>query len=442
METTSRKKTIFNFEPEIDEYLKLKKSESTIRGYSNGFADFLEFYRGKYGKEANFSHLLDRIFSELKKDRREQGRIAEIEITEFISYLKDKKLANNTIRLYFAALQNFLKYKGVVVSMGFIDLPPPTEKTDGNGGEMNGKHEWTKEQIKQFVDSATTYRDKAIILCLYQSGLGLNEVCKLNYGHVKDELEAGMSPICLKLVRQKTSVKFKTFFGRDAVHYLKLYLATRGKLKPEDPLFVKERVGENSESRINKGIIEIMFLEIARRSNFIHFNGGYNPARPHSLRAAFNSMLVNKIDPELREFWMGHCIGTVAKAYLTMPTEELRQLYMTAETYLKIEKTSREEQEEVSGVNNEAVTKMSEKVHNVEKSVVDQAQEITKLKEELSKQKEYFDELVKAITNESVGQFREWLNNKRKAEFEQVDNEEKRKIVLFEKAENKKKQST
>jgi hypothetical protein len=55
---------------------------------------------------------------------------------------------------------------------------------------------------------------------------------------------------------------------------------------------------------------------------------------------------MGKIDQTLREFWMGQAIGTVSKAYLNMPTDELRNLYMSAEEFLKVEKTSREELEE------------------------------------------------------------------------------------------------
>jgi len=43
---------------------------------------------------------------------------------------------------------------------------------------------------------------------------------------------------------------------------------------------------------------------------------------------------------------MGHTIGGVARAYLSMPTEGLRKLYMSAEEFLKIEKTSRDELDE------------------------------------------------------------------------------------------------
>jgi len=338
------KKREIVFEPEIKEYLQLK-SPSTAHAYSNGFVRFLEYYQSKYGEGKNIGDFLDRIFEERKKPRREQNRVAETEVSQFIDYLKDKGLSNNSIRMYFAAMQNFLKWKEVTVSMSFINIPPPTEKRV-NGKKVNGKHEWSIEQIKQFVDAAPSYRDKAIITCIFQSGLAVNEICDLNYGDIQDEFESGILPICLDLVRQKTSVEFKTFFGCDAVKYLKLYLATRGELKPEDPLFVKERA-RGGEERITTVLIEQFFSEIADKVDFVTVKENhYNPARPHSLRAAFNSRLVNKIDKDLREFWMGHQVGGVARAYLTMPTEDLRKLYTSAEEFLKIERSSREELDE------------------------------------------------------------------------------------------------
>jgi integrase len=334
------------FESEIQEFLDLK-SPSTAHAYSNSFAKFLEFYQSKYGEDANFGDFLDRIFEEKKKPRREQKRIAEIEVSQYVDFLKDKGLSNNSIRLYFAAVQNFLKYKQVIISMSFITVPPPTEKRV-NGKKVNGKHEWKIEQIREFVGAAQSYRDKAITMCIFQSGLAVNEICDLNYGVIQDEFEAGKIPLCLNLVRQKTNVEFKTFFGRDAVKYLRLYLATRGELKPEDPLFTKQRA-RGEEERITADLIEQFFSEIAQKVDFIKVEEGhYNPARPHSLRAAFNSRLINKIDKDLREFWMGHAVGGVARAYLNMPTDEMRKLYMSAEEFLKIEWSSREEIDETA----------------------------------------------------------------------------------------------
>jgi|GEM_PF-1910372 len=329
------------FEPELEEYLNCKKTKSTRNSYATGFRYFLEFYQGKYGSDRNLGDFLNSIFEEFKKPIREQKRVAEIEIKDFIKFLQEKNTANNSIRVYFAAIQNFLKYKQVTVSMEFVGVPSAVEQ------QINGKHEWSIEQIKQFVDKAPSYREKAIIICTFQSGLGVNETANLNYGDVQEELEKNILPLCLKLVRQKTQVQFKTFFGRDAVHYLKLYLATRKDLKPDSPLFIKERI-RGGEERITAGAIEQSFSEISKDLDFIKQNGGFNPARPHSLRAAFNSQLIGKIDQELREFWMGHSIGVKNRAYLCLPTSELRTLYSSAEEFLKIEKSSKEE---LTGVN-------------------------------------------------------------------------------------------
>ena len=352
------------FESEVEQYLNLKE-KNTAGAYASAFRKFLDFYKAKYGEDKGFGHWLDRIFGELKKPPREQDRLAENDVKGFVDYLQAKGKSNNSVRLYVAAVQNFLKYKQIVLSTSFFKIPAPNEMKE------NGKHEWHKIQIKQFIDAASSYRDKAIILCMFQSGLAVNEICILNYSDVQEELESGILPICLKLVRQKTDVSFKTFFGRDAVKYLKLYLETRGKLAPTDPLFVKER--DRGEARLTPIIIQQTFNEIAKKLDFIKQKGGYNPARPHSLRAAFESQLINKIDVILRNFWMGHAIGGVAKAYLSMPTEEMRQLYMTAEEYLKIERSSREELDAATKAKGAVTVEIEEKIRALEKKVVSMA---------------------------------------------------------------------
>jgi len=329
------------FEPEVETYLKLK-SDSTRRIYGIALRDFRGYYNEKYDISNVFSHFLDRIFDEMKKPPRQQQRIIESELADYINFQKAKDKSNNTIRAYITTVQNFLKYKNITVSARFIGNMPPATTI-----KSNRNHEWYVKQIKQFVDVALDYRDKAIILCMFQSGLAVREICDLNYGDIQDEYENGTLPICLKLVRQKTAVEFKTFFGRDAVKYLRLYLATRKNLKPNSPLFAKLRE-RGGETRIMPNLIRDRFNEISENLPFIKQNGSYNPARPHSLRSAFNSQLIGKIDETLREFWMGHSIGAAARDYLNMPTDKLRELYMTAEEYLKIEKTSRDELDEKS----------------------------------------------------------------------------------------------
>ena len=200
--------------------------------------------------------------------------------------------------------------------------------------------------MRELFDKATNYRDKAIILCLFQSGMGILELMSLNYENIRKEFEGKVLPLCISLTREKTDITYKTFFGRDAVHYLHLYLKTRGDLTDEDPLFTK--LGTNK--RITKDLIDARFRKIAEQCSFIEKKDmeGYNPARPHSLRSAFRSRLTGKMDPDLIEFFMGHQIGGVKRVYLNLPTEELRELYANYEQLLSIEKTSKEEHSQIS----------------------------------------------------------------------------------------------
>ena len=320
---------------EANEYLRTKKS-STQYVYRSGLRLFLEFYQKKYGEEINLSNFLDRLDVNAQLPRREKKRLAESELNSFIDFLADNGKSNNSIRTYFASVQNFLKYKGFELSGRFVRLPPPTIK------EVNHKHAWKIEEIREFVDSANSMRDKAIILCLFQSGLAINELCDLNYGNIIAELEAEKLPLYLSLTRQKTGQEFKTFFGRDAIKYLMLYLETRKNLKRNSPLFT---MSGSNVNRLTVGAIQSKFREFAQDLSFIkkHELEGFNPVRPHSLRSAFRSRLTNKVDSDLIEFFMGHAIGGVKRAYMNLPIDELRELYSNFEHLLAIEKTSKDE---------------------------------------------------------------------------------------------------
>ena len=416
-----------DFGEEVTEYLNMK-GKSTRATYAGSFRLFLRYYHNKYGETKGIADFLDRVFAEFQKPPGKQRRIAETELKGYIDFLKngenfkDKKArANNTVRVYFTAIQDFLKFKQITVSSRFMgNLPASVEQ------KKNHKHEWIIEQIRQFVDSAPTYRDKAIIVCMFQSGLGVNELCLLNYGDIEQELNKGTLPLFLNLTRQKTSVEFKTFLGADSANYLKLYLATRKNLTSGSPLFEKDRY-RNGDSRITVAAIEQRFSEIAEGLDFIKKNEGYNAARPHSLRAAFISQLTNKVSDKLIEFWAGHSIGAEARAYLNMPTEELRVLYMDSEKYLAIEKTSRDE--------------LTEKVKEVklppeiEKEIADLKTTVSVLSKELQEEKTVRENTEKAF-GKTVDKLIDRIKNlEQKLSAERDDNKElNAKNALFEKS--------
>lgn len=239
--------------------------------------------------------------------------------------------ANNPIRGSLTALQNLFKYYDIPISYAFVKIPPPISK------KSNHKHKWKIEEIKEFVAGAKSYRDKAIIMVMFQSGMAVGEICGLDYGDVSWELNSGELPLLIDVVRTKNANEFKALLGADAVNYLRLYLGTRGELKRESPLFAKE----GTEKRVTEGAIQMRLRELADKVFGID-EGRMNPYRPHSLRSAFRSRLTGKTDGDLIKFWMGDVLGPKAGAYLNLPDEEHRELYAVVEHRLSIETTSRD----------------------------------------------------------------------------------------------------
>ena len=310
------------------------KKPSTGSQYGSCLKRFVLYYENS----------LEHFVSEIERHNLEnkslpvisRTRYAEDVARKWIKWHEDLGYAPKSILQSLAALQNFMQYYGLNLSYRFIERPPSLPL------KVNDKHRWSLDQVRKFVDSAQYIRDKAIMLCIFQSGLGIGDLVELNYGDVRLELTAGKLPLMLNVVRKKTQVEFKTFFGRDAVHYLNLYLKSRGSMEDDDPLFTKL----GSDVRITDGAVQVAHRRYAEKLDFIDeqdLNNGWNPTRPHSLRAAFTSRLTGKVDRVLIEFWMGHDIGEEKRAYLNMPNEELRQIYANYEHLVSIDKTSLDE---------------------------------------------------------------------------------------------------
>ena len=119
------------------------------------------------GKTKSFTDFLDVLEENASLPRKERKRLADAILVDFINFCKDKGLSNNTIRTYVASVQNFLKYKGFPLSTRWLGNMPRSVPQ-----RSNRKHQWKLSHIKEFVERATTYRDKAIILVLFQSGIG------------------------------------------------------------------------------------------------------------------------------------------------------------------------------------------------------------------------------------------------------------------------------
>jgi integrase/recombinase XerD len=291
-----------------NQFLKTKK-KSTAKVYKNRLRIFSAYYK-KSIKE--FIQEIEQQ-QELNKNRSitDRKRVAENTIRAFVEWMQEHGLSPNTIKSCVVAIQSLLKYYQIPFSTRWIELPSTQSLQE------NKKHKWKLEEIKQFVDCAEYIRDKAIITCLFQSGLSISDLIALNIRHVRKQLEQNDLPILLDVTRKKTNVNFKTSLGADAAHYLKEYLQKRPNIKDHSALFTML----GSEERVTSGTIQYKFRDYAEKTGlFSDFDlEGWNPARPHSFRSAFKSRLTNKVDRDLIEFMMGHSVARVPRFFYGFP---------------------------------------------------------------------------------------------------------------------------
>ncbi|AGK61399.1 Site-specific recombinase XerD [Archaeoglobus sulfaticallidus PM70-1] len=319
----------------------------------------------------NPAQLLDEAEEDRKKSRRERGK-PEARLMEFYNYLiNEKKVAKKTATLYFTAVRSFYKWNGFPLNVKTPKAAPKKE---------NRKAVITPEIVKKLVDHASTLRDRAIILFLFQGGFDVSTLCSLNYGDVKNELEAEKIPMMIHVVREKEEVEYFTFVGRDAVEVLKAYLNDRRakgeELKYDTPLFIKDKAKRRKGERISPHHIQNMLRETAIKAGLITKEEmdkvDFNPYRPHALRAAFSSILrLNGFDPVLVDFMMGHSIPYNG-AYLIPPPEKVRQMYAEVEAQLSISTAVKD------------VSEIEEKLNTYKKILEDVQAENKRLREQFN----------------------------------------------------------
>ena len=135
------------------------------------------------------------------------------------------------------AIRNFYDTFGVVVKLkGRSALPKPRV--------TNKRMRLTNMDVKRLLDHYHSPRDRAVILCMFQSGMDVSTLYSLKYGDVAEGLAKGEHPLRFNLYRPKTGTEYYTFLGKDACEALKAYLndlKTKGiQLSHCDPLFIKE----------------------------------------------------------------------------------------------------------------------------------------------------------------------------------------------------------
>jgi integrase len=296
------------FEAGVERFLKSCKP-NTRRTYTAAYLAFEEF------SGESVLDFLRRAEEDMKKEGLNKSHVARTTLADFVTWLESKKKANKTIRVYVGAIQGLAKYYDLRIGASYINLPPSIT--------IHKKHPWTIEEIGNFISQMNHTLYKSIAATIVQSGLSLADLLELKYGDIKDEFEKGVTPLCVDLTRKKTSIRFLTFIGKWGVSLLKEHLNGK-RLTDKTPIYdVCDRA------------VHAYFRRVGAKFGNKKLKGR-NPYTPHSLRAAFRTILSDhQIDHIIIEFWMGHSVPEQQIVYVSKSREGWRETYRTqAEPWL------------------------------------------------------------------------------------------------------------
>ena len=234
-------------------------------------------------------------------------------------------------------------YKENDILIGNLHLPTPRKLKE------NFRKFLSAQEVRRMIYVCERLRDKAIILCAFQGGLGMKELISLNYGDVAESLDKGEIPITLHLIREKEGIEYYTFLGEDAANTLRCYIKLRRKgsryLSPEDikndsPLFISESNRRRKERvRAYEGGIGRAMQAVALKAGLIseeEKKRTINTAGIHALRASFSTILRDQgVPADYVEEMLGHRLPYDG-AYMRQTVSRLKEVYEKAYPALSI----------------------------------------------------------------------------------------------------------
>lgn len=207
----------------------------------------------------------------------------------------------------------------------------------------------TPEELTKIVDIADI-EGKVMISMLALTGIRIGTLVKLQYRHIKKDLEAGIVPVHIHVEAEITKGKYHdydTFLGEEGVQYLKAYLESRrqgnerlegGHIRGMPP----EAITDTSPLIRNKHKKTVTVISPDNVHHVIHklylraglIKKGTSERyqlRAHSIRKYFRTQLgsISTIPTDYIDYMMGHTVSTYNDIRMK-GTEHLRNLYASS----------------------------------------------------------------------------------------------------------------
>ncbi|KXB08069.1 hypothetical protein AKJ56_01920 [candidate division MSBL1 archaeon SCGC-AAA382N08] len=369
--------------PEFKEWAK-GKSQSTKYHYKASLQKFCKFH-GKNPREL-INETKDQE-TENKETAHLEENIADKRLLEWHEHLvKDKNVSLNSASTYWRHIKAFYKKWGVEIK----------EETPKAPNRTNHQPTYTAYDIRKIRNSARSNRDKAIISIAFQGGMDPQEICRLNYGQVKEAVERNKDHHFIWKTRKKSKVSHHTPILKDSIEALQLYITERknqeGEIKDNDPLFVKkdskERIKPRNIRDIMRDIYERVGEEIPKAKEI---KSTYNPFSLKYFRKAFGNACDEAGIPEsIKKYWQGHSRDNHNGAYSgEISKARQKEALKRIKPYLTISTTQKERKEEQR--------EQREELLNLKKEVGEKSERIQDLEEKLEQQRKDFEETFKEL---------------------------------------------
>ena len=232
-------------------------------------------------------------------------------LNDYLAELQDEGLKPGVVNNYIKSVKTFYRVNGVK-----IELSEPLSK------RVFYKDRAPKPEELEKLLEISNLREKVIVSCLALGAFREDTFSKLQYHHIREDVENNTIPIHIHVEAEITKGKYTdydTFLGAEAAQYLKLYIEQRkkgtAKIPPEnltnDSPLIRDEPRNKPKNVSSKQIRRIVHNLYVKANLIKQLNGRLYDIRVHSLRKYFKTQLLAiGIQPDYVDYMMGHTVDT------------------------------------------------------------------------------------------------------------------------------------
>jgi len=307
-------------------------NDKPIIEYLTDYLDYLEIEKGLSSKtQENYSRFLNKFFNwlaansldKLKPNKLNSEHIWKYRV--FLSRHTDSKtkasLKKSTQNYYLIALRGLLEF---FVEKKISSLSPSEVKLAKDKSDKEVKF-LKLQQLENLlmtpdINTKIGIRDRAILECLFSTGLRVAELVALDSEQIK--IDKNTKDLEVAVVGKGSKVR-TVYFSERAIKWLKEYLSKRNDM--DEALFINYKPGA-SKSNENRRLTSRSIEDIVKK--YVKISGLPIMATPHTLRHSFATDLLSQgADLRLVQEFLGHRNIATTQIYTHVTNKQLRDVH-------------------------------------------------------------------------------------------------------------------